>query len=753
MSARESIRSGVSTHRSGSSDTLASVTIDDKGDKYKKIAKKLTQDKEKLKQKMEKLVEKVENYTAQKQEEVEKMQEYYEEKMEELKEEKETYIDRIRELEQQKTSILLNLEKLKKSNNKDSEVSSSSISDHKDIKLRELQVEKNNLVNQLRELGVNLTNLQKQKEALIEQQSNINKSMEEKYIINLENIRRDYERKIELVSKDYNTKNDAITKELTNKIDTVIYEKNKIVELITHNYNTRLEKERQGRLELEKELNHIKIDISNNERIKQNIKDTYDCIIAQNNNAFKVDLEEKSQVINELKLEKDKIAGELYEINKDLLQKINILRENLKKLQESNLMLTNKYNTELLEYKESVKKDIETNNETIRKISYDNKILLNTIKEVEEKIKQKSLEYENERSRVHDIHKKDITSRDLIITDLRNEIKRLMEEITNISSKYDASNKNYQEQKCHLEQTTKKELHEKDIIINNLKYSNINLSDIIKHLTDKYNKLNSCYRSDKAGLEQRCDELQKSVNSYQKENDLIKTELIEKREMLQATVQKLSEINIQKEINDNKISSLTLELKNNNENLNNLNKHIESLTKDIINYKHTINCLTGKLTAEECQKNFLSSKLKTFQEELKKREEEFVSNKIEITKMISLEKSYIEKIQTLTDNLSRTKIELEEKTRELANRTKIIQSGHTGLNRIITSLTADNKSKTKEVEELKERLRLSQIDVESLKGRLDKQLQDHIEENNILANKNNILKKILSDNKIEFNDE
>lgn len=754
MSARESARSGITTHRTRSSDTMVSVNIEDKGDKYKKIAKKLTQDKEKLKQKMEKLVEKVETYTAQKQEEVEKIQEYYEEKIEELKEEKENYIDRIRELEQQNASIMLNLEKAKKSNSNVSSITTTNIiSEHKEIKLKELQEEKNTLVIKLRELGVTLANLQSQKEALIEQQSKLSKNMEEKYVINLENIRRDYERKVELVSKDYNTKNDAMTKELTKKVDTVIYEKNKIVELLTHNYNTRIEKERQGRLEVEKELNQLKIDLSKEEKIKQNIKDTYHCIITQNNNAFKSDLEEKDQIIMNLQLQKDKISGELYEINKDLLQKINILKDNLKKLQESNLALTNKYNREIIEYKESVKKDIETDNETIRKISMDNKILLKTVHEHEEKFKQRIHEHEDEKNRINEIHKKDIQSRDNIISELRNEIKRLMEEISNISTKYEATNKQYADQKSYIEQKCKKDIQEKDILLNEVKYANINLSDALKHLTDKYNKLHTCYIEDKATLENRCNDLQKQLDLYQKENQTVKEELLQKRELLQTTVQKLSELKLQKEVSDNNLNSISLEVKNKLDNVNNLTKHVETLTKDILNYKHTIASLTSKLSSEECQKNFLNSKLNTFQQELKKREDEFVSNKIEITKMISLEKSYIEKIQTLTDNLSRTKIELEEKTRDLAHRTKIIQSGQTGLNKIITTLTTENKGKTKELEDIKERLRLSQIEVESLKSRIDKQLVVHLDENNILREKNNILKKLLCDNKIDFNDE
>lgn len=663
----------------------------DGSDKYKKLAKKLSKDKEKLKEKVRVLLDEVDSKSL----EIEKTKDYYQEQITDLLEERDQAQT---EVQKMKTYFLEEKDNLKDQYESKINLQKENLS--KRFSSREIETKQ--MINNLEEKVTSLYQSIKDKDIQIETINNTNESFlkhfkddTERKIKNCEKKREDETLSLKLeieklkIDKDReykslseNTKRDF--EELKNKYE------NKISILNTE-FNIEKEKNQNSHLKeldnlthqltkkydlslfsLKKDIDEYKKEISNFNHEINILKDRHKHSLEENTRQFEnkyreyqIRNESQEKEINSLKLSLQKARGENEETIHRLKEQNNYLKENIKKLQDNYQYTNNQYVSNLQKQKEIFDKEISNRDSTIN-------------------IMEKKL-----RSMKDEANEK--------ITILDKRCQSLFEDLKNITEKYNSvknDKEKYESQynSIKIENSKLKEISDKaieqarnkefeketsvkrlqidlDQKITELDNIQKNYKDIHSKLNDIYTKYNSSENRIK-DVEAELDRKERNIKEYKKDIDAY----IQKEKVLRDEI-----VSNKKSFIDEK-KNFQIELQGEKDRIvSDLNKKISSLEHELklasqAKYMSDENIIKLTTERDSYKKNYeyKENKEKSLQEALRK----------------------IETLEHMLSMSDKTKKGLEQNLDLLSEKFK----------KTVENTTSDYNNKCKEIEKLKEQL-------------------------------------------------
>jgi len=541
---------------------------DSRSDKYKKMAKKLTNDKNILKDKVRRLINDLDAKSKECQDEVEKVQEYYQSQLNEVISERD---QATQETEKMRTIMIEEKDKTRKT-------FEDKLSKHKETLEKRYGTKDSHVVKRLEQT---ITTLQERLNQQIEEREHVKDTTEQYYHQREEQLRKNI---LDLEEEARKLRDTALKDQQHLQMITRLYnnEKEQIALQIRREKDEEIKQLLSDKNGAVSALQNIKESLEKRAREKDKERDDYVRKMSFDHERTIADYEKKlnetTSGFNKKILEiKTEFEGKMFEQNRNNKNELkNTITEYEKKIDITSSDLLRKYEGDIVSLKKEVEKLSENNQKLLSELethklsqeSDSNKVVENTRKKYEHQMERMSAEF----SVKLDAKEKELATLKLrdgkIIGELEDQMQVLKDQLSqtkeNIKKIQDSSQNLSNQFITNLNR--QKEASDKEIASREITIAQIErqLKKLGEESIDKFNFLERKLKNkeeDYDELSKKYENTKTSLEKAEKDCDLQKNEMIKQKDICDKSIERYKQISLEKETQEKRCSVLELQLK------------------------------------------------------------------------------------------------------------------------------------------------------------------------------------------------
>lgn len=583
----------------------------------------------------------------------------------------------------------------------------------------------------------------------------------------MDEFKQEHEHKFAVSETNYKMQIEKMVKEHEKIVQNLTAENSKKISLYMENTRRETEDYKKTISALQTELTNVTEKCSN---IVQKKEEEVKKAIERCNFEYHSRYEEKDREINDLRLKNDKISGESEETIQRLKEQLNLVRENMKKVQDNSQAMNNQFVSNLNKQKELADKEISVRDQTIGHLEYQVKKIGEESIDRFNMLDRKARHLSEENKEVTDKYNnmKSLTEKqEEIISGLRIEVQKLKENMLCMHEQHrqDQFTVGMNEQKLKLELEQKKheceflgkgveEMKSKMAILSQTCASQKTQIGIVTENLEKHvqnlgirdreitslNKSLSVANGELGRLKKiYSDELHQKILEVKTDRDRQVEDLSRRLATYGVTVANLEQSRVEMRQNIVALSIERDKYKTIAETIVEKDKALENAVKKVTGIEEHMHTLEQSKQQTEHKLQLLQSKHKLLEEsfskdleaknrEVQKLQEDIVSVKNSyggfLANINAENKSKDDEIKFLRDKITEYQVQ-EARMAELSNTVGVLQNSHrVTLEKIAEEKKSEGDKMAKKVFELERKLAERDQDMEKIKQEYNKKLTD-----------------------------
>lgn len=583
----------------------------------------------------------------------------------------------------------------------------------------------------------------------------------------MDEFKQEHEHKFAVSETNYKMQIEKMAKEHEKIVQNLTAENSKKISLYTENTRREIEDYKKTISALQTELTNVTEKCSN---IVQKKEEEVKKAIERCNFEYHSRYEEKDREINDLRLKNDKISGESEETIQRLKEQLNLVRENMKKVQDNSQAMNIQFVSNLNKQKELADKEISVRDQTIGHLEYQVKKIgeesIDRFNMLDRKARHLSEENKDVTDKYNNM--KSLTEKqEEIISGLRIEVQKLKENMLCMHEQHrqDQFTVGMNEQKLKLELEQKKheceflgkgveEMKSKMAILSQTCASQKTQIGIVTENLEKHvqnlgirdreitslNKSLSVANGELGRLKKiYSDELQQKILEVKTDRDRQVEDLNKRLATYSVTVANIEQSRVEMRQNIVALSIERDKYKTIAETIVEKDKALENAVKKVSGIEEYMHTLEQSKQQTEHKLQLLQSKHKLLEEsfskdleaknrEVQKLKEDIVSVKNSyggfLSNINAENKSKDDEIKFLRDKITEYQVQ-EARMAELSNTVSMLQNSHrVTLEKMTEEKKSEGDKMAKKVLELERKLAEREQDMEKIKQEYNKKLTD-----------------------------